>query len=497
MSYIILPIPRDVSTAEETSFDVMRAQWPDWQPLDGDPVSILLRGAAQLYADVASLATKMGEEGFRFYGRSVPGLLPIDDTPATATVTFTASDTDGPYEIAEDTELSGQGSTGEPVGFRLVAPVTIANGETEATGSVEALVEGSGGNGITGTAELEEYLDFGTTVITAVFDNPSANGTDAETDGDYLDRLAELERLAEPKPVLTPEFAAMARLLGAYRATAINGLDPSDAENEVQTVSVNGTPTSGTFTLTLPAPISGTTAAIAYNASAATVLARLEALANIYPGDVTVTGGPLPAAVTVTFGGQYTFTPLAAMTVTDSVTGGDAVVATVTNGVAPLTGEELTVTVSSIDEAGEHDPDAAGIAAALQALREQNFAVHDLAPTYTSIDVTVAGTAYPGWDPDGVAEAVEAAVAQRLSPAAHGIREDTGEVRVWLNRTSVPHSSIVEAVQNVHGLDKTLPVTVTVGRTGGALSDADVALSGWVALPRPGTITATIAAGTD
>lgn len=65
---------------------------------------------------------------------------------------------------------------------------------------------------------------------------------------------------------------------------------------EVQTVTITGSPTGGTFTLTVEG---GTTAAIAYNASAATVQAALEALAGVDPGDITVTGAD---------GGPYTLT---------------------------------------------------------------------------------------------------------------------------------------------------------------------------------------------
>jgi hypothetical protein len=62
--------------------------------------------------------------------------------------------------------------------------------------------------------------------------------------------------------------------------------------SEVQTVTITGTPTGGTFTLTYSGQ---TTAAIAYNAVAATVQTALENLSNLVPGDVTVTGGPGPA----------------------------------------------------------------------------------------------------------------------------------------------------------------------------------------------------------
>jgi hypothetical protein len=69
--------------------------------------------------------------------------------------------------------------------------------------------------------------------------------------------------------------------------------------SEVQTITITGTPTGGTFTLTFAG---ATTSAIAYNASAATVQTALEALSTIGSGNVLCAGGALPgAAVTATF----------------------------------------------------------------------------------------------------------------------------------------------------------------------------------------------------
>jgi hypothetical protein len=71
---------------------------------------------------------------------------------------------------------------------------------------------------------------------------------------------------------------------------------------EVQTVTITGTPTGGTFTLTFDGQ---TTGALPYNATAAQVRAALNLLTSVGPAGVTVTGGPLPgAAVTVTFNGS-------------------------------------------------------------------------------------------------------------------------------------------------------------------------------------------------
>jgi hypothetical protein len=69
--------------------------------------------------------------------------------------------------------------------------------------------------------------------------------------------------------------------------------------NEVQTLTITGTPTGGTFTVTFDGQ---TTAAIAYNADAATVEAALELLSTIGTGNVTCGGGALPGTpVTITF----------------------------------------------------------------------------------------------------------------------------------------------------------------------------------------------------
>lgn len=107
----------------------------------------------------------------------------------------------------------------------------------------------------------------------------------------------------------------------------------SGPTSEVQTVTVTGTPTGGTYTLTWSGQ---TTAAIPYNATAAQVKTALEGLSNIAVGDVTVAGGPQPGtAVSVTFVGAYLGEDVAAMTATASLTGGTSpgvTIATATAG---------------------------------------------------------------------------------------------------------------------------------------------------------------------
>jgi len=112
--------------------------------------------------------------------------------------------------------------------------------------------------------------------------------------------------------------------------------------NEVQTLTVTGAPTGGTFTITWSGQ---TTGAIAYNATAAVVQTALEALSNIAPGDVAVTGaagGPW----TLTWGGTQLGENVAAPTTTETFTGGtspDITIATPTAGGTAATADGTDV----------------------------------------------------------------------------------------------------------------------------------------------------------
>lgn len=99
--------------------------------------------------------------------------------------------------------------------------------------------------------------------------------------------------------------------------TKIDGY-PAATVDEVQTLSIVGTPTSGDFKLTLNGE---TTIAIAYNAPATganSIQAALEGLASVSATDVTCTGGPLPGDITITFGGDLAGMDITNMTVSDS-----------------------------------------------------------------------------------------------------------------------------------------------------------------------------------
>lgn len=111
----------------------------------------------------------------------------------------------------------------------------------------------------------------------------------------------------------------------------------TNGTDEVQTITITGSPTGGTFPLTY----SGQTATgIAFNATASAVQTALTALSNIDDVDgVVCAGGPLPGtAITCTFRRSLAATNVSQMTTSSaSLTGGTSptvAVSTTTGGVA-------------------------------------------------------------------------------------------------------------------------------------------------------------------
>lgn len=98
--------------------------------------------------------------------------------------------------------------------------------------------------------------------------------------------------------------------------------------NEVQTITITGSPTGGTF----PLVYQGQTATIDFDFTAAEVQSGLEGLSGIGSGNVSCTGGPLPGTpVDVEFQGTLASTNVPIMaTSSDDLTGGTDPEVTVT-----------------------------------------------------------------------------------------------------------------------------------------------------------------------
>src|SRR5882724_4380821 len=129
------------------------------------------------------------------------------------------------------------------------------------------------------------------------------------------------------KPSRVPEAARLNAIAAMWPGTYVAGtvLGQSStltAVNDVQTITINYTPTGGSFY----GVFSGTPIGpIAFNAAAAAVQALLDAAPNIGTGQTVVTGGPLPGTpIVITFSGTLMaglYQPLMTV-ISNSLTGG-------------------------------------------------------------------------------------------------------------------------------------------------------------------------------
>lgn len=91
-------------------------------------------------------------------------------------------------------------------------------------------------------------------------------------------------------------------------------------ETYIWSVLTVGTPTGGTFNITIDGK--GTSGNIAHNATAATIDTALEAIAGMGAGTITSSGGPLPTAVVISYAGAMANNRNAMRVSTSALTGG-------------------------------------------------------------------------------------------------------------------------------------------------------------------------------
>lgn len=139
-------------------------------------------------------------------------------------------------------------------------------------------------------------------------------------------------------PILA--FGQAGENLPSFRGGILTtGAAPVAGTNEIDTITIGGTPTAGTFTLTFEGRTSGPITWSATNGTlVANIDAALEAMPNIGTGGVTTAVGTMTAGIgtiTVTFTGNRAKEDVPAMTGTSSLTGTSPTlaVATTTPGV--------------------------------------------------------------------------------------------------------------------------------------------------------------------
>jgi len=169
----------------------------------------------------------------------------------------------------------------------------------------------------------------GTNYLLAHCDDGSLNSS---VDGSSWTTVAPAASFSQVQPASFVQFADKVYISdGSNPAQQWDGttLTPIVATNDVQTITITGTPAGGNFTVSFGGQ---TSASIAYNATNTNVQSALTAMTTIGAGNMVCTGGPLPGTpVVCTFGGALAAAPQALMTHQDSFTGGSSPAAAITH----------------------------------------------------------------------------------------------------------------------------------------------------------------------
>jgi hypothetical protein len=502
MPYEGWPLETDPATLAIDAHTWLQSRWPDYRPSPANFDSGTIDAHARMDAEVRDIAANVPDAIFMRFGE-LAGITVPQAAYATVTATITAQDTRG-YTMPAGTVL-GIRATGDTLyTFASDDDVTILpNASTSPAFTLTATETGSGPNGLGGVSVAMTVVDRTLPwLASAQTATTVTGGQDAQGVEDFLSDLVTALRLLRASPMNADDLADFAKSDAAVaRAYAIDRYQAGTDER--QTIGPHDS-TGGTFTLTYSGQ---TTAAIAWNATAAVVQAALIALSNIGPSDVQVTGGPLPAtALTVRFTGALGEANVAQMTSTGTaLTGGSDTVpiATTVGGVAPNANADKAATVWVIDADGLDPGEAAKarILAAIEDVRELGFAPAVRAPGYDSVSVEFEADAYPGWDPADVqARAIET-VQQFLSPARRGIPlpafGDPGAGAPWYQDPIIRLTDIVAALENVDGLWRlTGPGANGLPKIEGSAADYTLVGFGYqpVVLSTAGTITGTVSA---
>lgn len=227
MAYVSFPYDgEDPDEVLAAALQRLAATLPGWTPNEAHVEYAVLSEMTRLALETRLLAADVADAVFRTYGEQLIGLPAQSGVAASATATFTMVDTSARTVPADTQVLWPTG--GEPILFATVTDVTNVSGNATTPGvQILAVEPGTAANGLAAAnLELVDALSF---VSSAQATSGSSGGQDAETDVEYLDRLADSLRLLRRIPVLAEDFSILARdVAGVHRALALDGYNPAD-----------------------------------------------------------------------------------------------------------------------------------------------------------------------------------------------------------------------------------------------------------------------------
>lgn len=228
--YITYPVVTDARDLMTRAFNFMKLKIPNWQPAEPNLDVWIIEAAADQGADIASLTSQVPTTIFRFGGNSLFRFPPIDATAATVTSTWYFNDTVD-HLIRAGTQLGIRDNNGNLVPFKVLVDYEHAGGTSNTPAGAVVLIAvtpGSEATDIGFSGDNAELLDTISWVNYVNITAATSGGVDAETDQEYLDRIAVKLQTITPTPILAPDFSILARdVPGVQRAVTLDGYNPS------------------------------------------------------------------------------------------------------------------------------------------------------------------------------------------------------------------------------------------------------------------------------
>jgi Baseplate J-like protein len=548
--YIQLPIQTNSVNLLELATNYLANRIPGWRVQEAELDYIMLQTQAMLAAELATIASDVPAAIFRYFGSTLMDMPPEEATVASTSSTWTAID-DAGYAVPIGTTVGIPSADGSFVAFTTANEVIIPPGSTStAIGEViltasEAGAAGSGLGNEGTVVQLVDPLDWVDTIILA---GMTIGGVDEELDDVYLDRLRAELQLMSPRPILPQDFAVLARERpGVFRATAIDMYNPQHNlltanEASIET-DITGWTAYGGCTVARSTSQAADGAASAQitstgsgNMQVRLTTAKPASFAQRWTGGMSFRSAATARSCRAQLeflnaGGGVIGTASLGTSVTDSTSGwiaatvsaiapeGTATVRLVAQIIATSPSEihyfdkaflrkgqtdttwtpgdsgefqvERQVAVALQDSlGGAASPTVkADVRAFLDEMREVNFVVNVIDPTFTTINVVWEVQSVPGTNLPALLDSVNQALSDYLNPTTWGLPEDR-DPRVWINRTKVRYTDLVHIVKDVVGVDYIVNLVFAIA--GGTLGTTDITLPGVAPLPLVGALNGTV-----
>jgi hypothetical protein len=426
-------IDTDARIIAERIYDRMAERIPGWVAHDSELATILIDEFSTVAAEIRQEAVNVPESIYVTYGAEVLGIPIAPPEPATGTATFTAIDALG-YTVTPALQFTLARTGDELVVFEVIAGAVIPAGERSVSGvQIRAAEPGANGNDLSGPGDPVDPLIW---IESIEVENPTAFGSNGQTNDEYLSDLIGLLRVIALRPVLPWDFAILAlRVSGVGRAVAMDGYRPEVTFGDADAV--------------------------------AGARAELTQWLSTHAGNADL----LEARAIVSN---------AVATMTPDEGGG-------------TWGHARTVTLILTDEHGEPCPlpVKAAVRNLLEALREVNWRVFIVDPDYVEVDVGYEVTAFAEQNPELVGALADAAIIDALDPAKFRLGTTSpaiaaGEVipppeeGLPPGRQTLRVNDFIGLLDRVRGVDWVDWVTLD--------GDGDFRLAGPTTLPRVGAI---------